>query len=99
MDTLQLVLESTGFSEEAEDTSLMDVRSLEVCEGRFCGLSSPEDKDTAACPLTLEGIVPDRGRMEGEMTLGAGKGVGARQSDLDTGFNAVCVGCLFMTAT
>lgn len=67
-----LLLERGGveFSEEAEvhATSLNEDCPDTVCGGRLEDFSSPEDIETAACPLTDEGIVPDRGRMGGGMT-------------------------------
>lgn len=100
---LLLLLERDGaeFSEEAE----VHVMSLKVegphtvCEGRLCGFSSTEDKETAACPLMVEGIVPDSGKIGRGMMPWDGKGGGARDRDLDIGFNAAWVGCLFMVAT
>lgn len=98
---LQLERDGVVFSEEAE----VHVTSLNVgcphivCEGRVCDFSSTEDKETAACPLMAEGIVPDSGRTGGGMMPCEGKGLGAKDRDLETGFNAACVGCLFMTAT
>lgn len=74
--------------------------SLEkVCT--FCGFSSLDDKVTAACPLIVEGIVPERGKMEGGGTprSAAGKGLGPTGRALDTGLSAACVGCLFIKAT
>lgn len=93
---LQLERDGVEFSEDDEVhvTSLKVDWPHTVCEGGLCDFSSTEDKETAACPLTVEGIVPDSGRIGGE-----GKGFGARDRDLETGFNAACVGCLFMMAT
>lgn len=71
MEMLLLQLERDGaeFSEEAEVhvTSLKVECPHTVCEGRLCDFSSTEDKETAACPLMVDGIVPDSGRMGGGM--------------------------------
>lgn len=66
---LQLESDGVEFSEEAEVhvTSLKVDCPHTVCEGRLCAFSSTEDKETAASPLTIEGIVPDSGRMGGGM--------------------------------
>ena len=66
-----LLLERDGveFSEEAEVhvTSLKAGCPHTVCVGGLCDFSSTEDNETAACPLTVEGMVPDSGRMGGGM--------------------------------
>ncbi len=62
---LELERDGIGFSEDAEVhvTSLKADCPHTVCEGGICDFSSTGDKETAACPLTVEGIVPDSGRM------------------------------------
>lgn len=72
MEMLLLQPERDGaeFSEEAEVhvTSLKVDCPQTVCEAGLLDFSSTEDNETAACPLMVEGIVPDSGRMGGGMT-------------------------------
>lgn len=84
---------------EVHLASLMWACPSEVCLESVWDLSSTDAEDTDACPLTAEGMVPDSGRTGGAMRPWEGKVFGASERALETGFSAVCVGCLFMKAT
>lgn len=70
MEMLFLDRDGVEFSEgvEVQVLSLNVDCPHSVCEEMFCDFSSIDDKDTEACPLMVEGIVPDSGKIGGGMT-------------------------------